>query len=58
MSRFLSNPGKEHWYVVKWIRRYLSRTSTMCLCFRETSTELVGYTDADMGGDVDSRNTA
>ena len=25
-SRFLSNPGKEHWGAVKWILRYLKGT--------------------------------
>ncbi|PKI70088.1 hypothetical protein CRG98_009551, partial [Punica granatum] len=27
VSRFLSNPGKEHWNTVKWILRYLRGTS-------------------------------
>ncbi|PKI45901.1 hypothetical protein CRG98_033700 [Punica granatum] len=27
VSRFLSNPGKEHWNAVKWILRYLRGTS-------------------------------
>jgi len=29
VSRFLSNPGKKHWRVVKWILRYLKGTSYM-----------------------------
>ena len=29
VSRFLSNPGKEHWAAVKWILRYLRGTSKM-----------------------------
>ena len=28
VSQFLSNPGKEHWSVVKWILRYLKGTSS------------------------------
>ena len=31
VSRFISNPGKEHWNAVKWILRYLKGTSNMCL---------------------------
>ena len=31
VSRFMSNPGKEHWNAVKWILRYLKGTSNMCL---------------------------
>ncbi|KAL5842405.1 hypothetical protein ACOSQ3_013008 [Xanthoceras sorbifolium] len=57
VSRFLSNPGKEHWTAVKWIFRYLRGTSKMCLRFGETNHVLVGYTDADMAGDVDSRKS-
>jgi hypothetical protein len=26
VSRFLSNPGREHWNAVKWIIRYLRGT--------------------------------
>ena len=26
VSRFMSNPGKEHWNAVKWILRYLKGT--------------------------------
>ena len=26
VSRFLSNPGKEHWHTVKWIFKYLRGT--------------------------------
>ncbi|KAL6327382.1 hypothetical protein AAG906_019072 [Vitis piasezkii] len=33
VSRFLSNPGKEHWAAVKWILRYLQGISKMSLCF-------------------------
>ena len=57
MSRFLSNPGKEHWAVMKWILRYLHRTSKMCLCFGNSKPLLVGFTNADMTGDVDSRKS-
>jgi hypothetical protein len=57
VSRFLSNPGKEHWSVVKWILRYLKGTANKCLCFGNGDQMLVGYVDADMAGDVDSRKS-
>ena len=57
VSRFLSNPGKDHWEAVKWILRYLRGTSKVCLKFGENQTILDGYTDADMAGDVDSRKS-
>ena len=31
VSRYLSNPSKEHWSAVKWILRYLRGTSRLCL---------------------------
>ncbi|KAI4347747.1 hypothetical protein L6164_008530 [Bauhinia variegata] len=57
VSRYLSNPSKEHWQVVKWILRYLRGTSRFCLCFGASKHVLDGYTDADMIGDVDSRKS-
>eukprot|EP00253_Pinus_taeda_P028006 PITA_28006 len=55
VSRFLSNLGKQHWQAVKWILRYLKGTSHYCLCFCHDETVLVGFTDADMAGDMDTR---
>lgn len=57
ISRFVSNPGKEHWHAVKWLMRYLRGTSNMCLCFGAKHTNLVAYTDLDMAGDVDGRRS-
>jgi len=57
VSRFLSNPGKEHWNAVKWILRYLCGTTSLKLCFGGDKPTLVGYTDSDMAGDVDSRKS-
>ena len=59
ISRFLSNPGKEHWDAVKWILRYLKGTADMELCFGSGKPELVCYTDSDLGGNLDnSRSTS
>nr|KYP48757.1 Retrovirus-related Pol polyprotein from transposon TNT 1-94 [Cajanus cajan] len=57
VSRFLSNPGREHWNVAKWILRYLHGTVDMKLCFGGDKPTLVGYSDSDMVGDVDSRKS-
>lgn len=57
VSRFLSNPGKEHWEAVKWILRYLKGTTKICLCYGGAISILEGYTDADMAGDLDSRKS-
>jgi hypothetical protein len=33
VSRYMNNPGKEHWEAVKWILRYLRGIATHALCF-------------------------
>ena len=40
---------------MKWIFRYLRGTSKTFLCFGIEKPVLVGCTDADMIGDVDSK---
>jgi len=57
VSRYLDNPGKEHWEVVKWILRYLRGSSDECLCFGASNLILKGYTDVDMAGDLDNRKS-
>ena len=37
--------------------RYLRGTSKLGLCFRGNKPLLVGYTDSDMAGDVDTRRS-
>jgi hypothetical protein len=55
VSRYMKNPGKEHWEVVKWILRYLKGTYNHALCFGGLDIVLQGYVDSDMAGDKDSR---
>ena len=57
VSRFLINPRKEHWTAVKWILRYLRGTTKKCLCFGKGKPMLMGYKDADLAGDIDSRKS-
>ena len=57
VSRFLSDPGKEHWVAVKWILRYLQGSSKMSLCFGKGDPILDGFTDSDMAGDIDSQKS-
>ena len=59
VSRFMSNPSKEHWNAVKWILWYLKGTSNMCLRFGSCKPQLDGFTDSDMLADVHtSRSTS
>ena len=57
VSRFLSNPGREHWNAVKWILRYLRGTVNMMFCFGDDKPIVVGYLDSDMARDIDSRKS-
>ena len=57
VSRYMNNPGKEHWKAVQWILRYLRGTTSHALCFVCSNTVLQGYVDADMAGDKDSRRS-
>ena len=54
VSRYMQNPGKEHWNAVKWILRYLRGTSTYSLCYEGDSLQVQGFVDADHSGDRDS----
>ena len=57
VSRYMANPGKEHWQAVKWTLRYLSGTASTCLEFGCSSVGLCGYVDSDYAGDIDSRRS-
>ena len=57
ISRYMANPGREHWNAVKWIFRYLRGTVEHEILFsRQSETNsVIGYVDADYAGDVDDR---
>ena len=57
VSRYQSDPGEEHWTVVKHIFKYLRRTRDYMLVYQNESLELVGYTDSDFQSDIDSRKS-
>ncbi|GJY06382.1 retrovirus-related pol polyprotein from transposon TNT 1-94 [Tanacetum coccineum] len=54
VSRFMSNPGREHWKAVKWLLRYLKGTSKATLCFSRKEVVLEGFSDSDYRGCIDS----
>ncbi|PKA45691.1 Retrovirus-related Pol polyprotein from transposon TNT 1-94 [Apostasia shenzhenica] len=59
VSRYKTNPKKEHWYALKWILRYLKDTSDCGLLFKKNldSDLLVGYVDFDYADDLDKRRS-
>ncbi|RDX71308.1 hypothetical protein CR513_49366, partial [Mucuna pruriens] len=50
-------PRQENWNAVKWILKYLRGTSDLSLCFGGDKPTLVGYSDSDMGKDIDFRKS-
>ena len=59
VSLFQERPRQSHWTTVKRIMRYLKRTKNFGLYYRSLPTppRLLGYTDADYGGDLDDRKS-
>ena len=57
VSRFLSNPGSHHWYVVKRTLRYFKGIVNLHLCYQGEVLELRGYSNADWVGDLDQRKS-
>ncbi|KAJ4730101.1 Retrovirus-related Pol polyprotein from transposon TNT 1-94 [Melia azedarach] len=58
VSRFMGEPGKEHWQAVKRIFRYLKGTFDVGLIYRgDTQCLVTGFSDSDYVGDVDSRRS-
>ena len=57
VSRYQSNPERKHWIAVKRILAYLKGTADYSLCYQGGDLRLIGYTDADWGGDLDERKS-
>ena len=58
LGRYQSNPGIDHWRAAKKVMRYLQGTKDYMLMYRRTySLEVIGYSDADFAGCVDSRKS-
>jgi len=57
VSRYMANPGKEHWSAVKWVLWYLRGTSSYCITYNKNSEFVCGYVDSDFAGDLDKRRS-
>lgn len=58
VSRYLENPLEIHWNAIKRIFRYLKGTSNYGISYNSNvKNNLVGYSDADYGGDIDTRRS-
>ncbi|XP_074346621.1 secreted RxLR effector protein 161-like [Apium graveolens] len=58
LSRYLSKPRMNHWIVVKRVMRYLQGTKDYMLVYRRSENlEVIGYSDSDLGGCIDTRKS-
>uniref|UniRef100_A0A1J3IYK5 Retrovirus-related Pol polyprotein from transposon TNT 1-94 n=1 Tax=Noccaea caerulescens TaxID=107243 RepID=A0A1J3IYK5_NOCCA len=58
ISRFMSNPGRDHWTAVKWVLRYLRGSSKASLTFtKDKSFSIDGFCDSDYATDLDRRRS-
>ena len=58
LGRYQSNPGIDHWRAAKKVMRYLQGIKDYMLMYRRTySLEVIGYSNADFVGCVDSRKS-
>ena len=58
LGRYQSNPSMDHWKAGKKVIRYLQGTKDYMLMYRQTDNlDLVGYSDVDFTGCVDSRKS-
>lgn len=57
LSRFCSDPGRDHWLIAKRVLRYLKATSDYGITYVSDAESLKAYTDSDWAGDVDDRKS-
>jgi len=59
LSQFMAKPGKQHWEGVKRVLLYIKETLDYCLKYSANEKEitLCGYSDADWGGDLNTRRS-
>lgn len=57
LSRFMANPGIDHWMAVKWVVSYIVVTLNVGLCYEknDASLELLDFVDSDFAGDKDTK---
>ena len=58
LGRYQSNPGIDHWKAAKKVMRYLRGTKDYMLTFKRfDNLEVIGYTNSDFAGYIDSRKS-
>ncbi|KAJ8575401.1 hypothetical protein ON010_g3812 [Phytophthora cinnamomi] len=59
LSRFLENPGQQHWKAAVRVLRYLKSTRDVGIVYNGNEEKIVveAYTDADWGSNLDDRRS-
>ena len=58
LCRYHSNPGVDHWKAAKKVIRYIQGTKDYMLMYRRADyLEVIGYSDVDFVGCMDSRKS-
>jgi len=58
VSRYMHNPSRAHWKIVKWILRYVKGSIDRGLVFdgnKAATWDVAGFVDFDYAGDLDRR---
>jgi len=59
LSKYMANPGLDHWLAMKWVLKYVNSIVNYGLIYKYTSNHLVleGFVDSDFAGDRDRRRS-
>jgi hypothetical protein len=57
LSRYMAKPASTHWTAAKGVLRYLAGTADLGITYRAGDDHLYGFSDADHGGDKDTRRS-
>ena len=55
LARYMSKPTTEHWTAAKGVLKYLAGTEDTGITYRPEKMDIMGYSDADYAGDLDTR---
>lgn len=60
ISRYMGNPGRDHWEAAKWVMRYVKGTVNKGLLYSKEDQfkeEITSYVDSDYAADLDKRRS-
>lgn len=58
VTRFISNRGKKHWQIIKWMLRYPRGTIEKCLYFKRGDLKVHGFKKVDIVDKMHDRSKA